>query len=28
MITKMMTDTLIKVGRRDTSCTRMCYISR
>jgi len=24
----MMTDTLIKVGRRDTSCTRMCYISR
>jgi len=28
MITKTMTDALIKAGRLDTSCARACYVGR
>jgi len=28
MITKMMTDALIKAGRPYTSCARACYVGR
>jgi len=28
MITKMMTDALIKAGKPNTSCTHACYIGR